>query len=170
MFLRLTRRELVLRGEPSAGVATKPSVAIETQTGTTSSVVSSFFKAKLQAIKEKQGQQDLKQDKILTQLTNIEELLYFALIMLKRMSPSKASNPHIPTLAATVGTLAQTPATEPNEFLSALVQPYVFRIKEKGVSSEGDPSASVAIKLSVATETQIRNTSSAVSSLFRLEL
>ena len=32
----------------------------------------------------------------------------------------------------------QKPLQETNEFLSAPVQPYVFKIKEKGVSIEGD--------------------------------
>ena len=58
---------------------------------------------------------------------------------------------------------------EPNEFLSAPVQPYVFRIKEKGVSSEGEQSADVTTEPSVATEI-LGTTTSAISSFFKAEL
>ena len=44
----------------------------------------------------------------------MEVLLYFALIMLKTMSPSEASDPHSSTpAAATVGTSTQTLVVEP---------------------------------------------------------
>ena len=56
--------------EQSAGVATEPSVATDAP-GTTTSTISSFFKAELRAIKEKQGLQDQKQDKVLTQLQSM---------------------------------------------------------------------------------------------------
>ena len=77
----------------------------------------------------------------------------------------------LPFLALIFGFLeSQKPLQEPNEFLSAPVQPYVFRIKERGVSSEREPSTGVATKPSVATETEPRTTSSVVFSFSRAEL
>ena len=49
---------------------------------------------------------------------------------------------------------SQKPLKEPNEFLSTPVQSYIFRMKEKSVGVEGEPSWGVAIELSIATETQ----------------
>ena len=43
----------------------------------------------------------------------MEKLLYFALIMLKRMSPSEASDPPICTSTTAAGTSTQPPVTEP---------------------------------------------------------
>ena len=45
---------------------------------------------------------------------------------------------------------SQKPLEEPNEFLSAFVQPYVFRLKEKGVVTQGEQESSVAIEEPVA--------------------
>ena len=48
----------------------------------------------------------------------------------------------------------QKPLQEPNEFLSAPVQPYVFQVKEKRVISEGEQDACVATEQPfVTTET-----------------
>ena len=49
--------------------------------------VQSFFRAKLRAIKEKQVQYDQKFDKTTAQLQQLEELLYYAIVMLKRGFP-----------------------------------------------------------------------------------
>ena len=38
---------------------------------------------------------------------------------------------------------SQKSLQEPNEFLSAFVQPYVFRLKEKGVVTEGKQESAV---------------------------
>ena len=66
---RVKEKGVIFKGEQDAGVATEqPSVAIKTQSRGSSSTVQSFFRSKLLAIKEKQGQQDQKQDKIITQL------------------------------------------------------------------------------------------------------
>ena len=76
-----------------------------------------------------------------------------------------------PFSALIVGLLeGQKPLQEHNEFLSVVVQPYVFRVKENGVISEGEQSAGVAMDPSVATESQPENTSSTVTSYFRVEL
>ena len=63
-MFRLKEKGVSGEGEQSTGVATEPSVATETL-GNTSSAISSFFRAELRAIKEKQVQHDLKQEKIL---------------------------------------------------------------------------------------------------------
>ena len=77
----------------------------------------------------------------------------------------------LPFLALIFGLLeCPKPLQEPNEFLSTPVLPYVFRIKENGVSTEGKPSTGVATEPFVATETPIRNTSSAMSSFFGAKL
>ena len=48
-------------------------------------------------------------------------------------------NKKLPFPALIFGLLeSQKPLQEPSEFLSAFVQPYVFRLKEKGVVSEGE--------------------------------
>ena len=111
-MFRIKEKRVSGEGEQSTGVATEPFLAIETP-GNISSCISSFFRAELRAIKQKQVQYDRKQEKILTQLASMDKLLYFALIMLKKMSPSEPSNPPIPTLALAAGTLSQAPTVEP---------------------------------------------------------
>ena len=51
----------------------------------------------------------------------------------------------------------QKPLKEPNEFLSALVQPYVFRMKEKSVGVEGEKIGGVATDPPVARESQVEH-------------
>ena len=65
----------------------------------------------------------------------------------------------------------QKPLHEPNEFLSTFVQPYVFRLKEKNVVTEGEQESVVATKKpSVATEAQPgASSSTVVQSFFRAE-
>ena len=93
----MKEKGVISEGEQDARVATEqPSVATETQPGGISLVVQSFFRTELRAIKEKQVQQDHKQDKIINQLQNMDELMYFALIMLKRISTSDLADPSIP--------------------------------------------------------------------------
>ena len=58
---------------------------------------------------------------------------------------------------------------EPNEFLSAHVLRYVFRLKEKSVGVEGEPSSGVAQEPSVATESQSTQPSFAMTSFFKNE-
>ena len=72
-----------------------------------------FFRSELRAIKETQGIQDLKQDKVLTQLQGMEELMYFALIMLKRISPQDPSDPPVTRPTAAAATISAQP--EPSE-------------------------------------------------------
>ena len=110
--------------------------------------MSSFFRAKLSAIKEKQGQQDPKQDKILTQLASMEELLYFSMIMLKRMILSEALDLPIPTLAA-VGTSAQPPVAEPP---AAVPQPFDPDVATE--SSEAKPKPPIAISSKAKTSSK----------------
>ena len=79
----------------------------------------------------------------------------------------------MPFLALIFGLLeGQKYLHEANEFLSGPMQLYVFRMKEKGVVTEGKQDACVATKLpSVATEAQPGgSSSSAVQSFFRAEL
>ena len=48
---------------------------------------------------------------------------------------------------------SQKPLQEPNEYLSAMLQPYVFRFKEKVVVIEGEQDSAIAIeKPSIAIE------------------
>ena len=49
---------------------------------------------------------------------------------------------------------SEKPLQEPNEFLSALILPYVFRLKEKSVGVEGEPPCGVATEPSVVIDTQ----------------
>ena len=65
---------------------------------------------------------------------------------------------------------SQKSLQEPNEFLSAPVMSYVFRLKEKSVGVEGKPSGGVATEPSVATKRQSAQPSSAMNSFFRSEL
>ena len=102
-MFRIKEKGVSSEGEQLACVATEFFIATETP-GNTSSAISSFFRVELHAIKEKQGQHDLKQDKIITQLANMEELLYFSLIMLKRLTLIELSDPPIPTPAAATAT------------------------------------------------------------------
>ena len=70
------------------------SVATEAQQGAnSSSVVQSFFRAELRAIKDKQVQQGQKLDKAIAQLQQIEEPLCYALLILKRTRPSDPAGP-----------------------------------------------------------------------------
>ena len=64
-MFRIKEKRVSGKGEQSASVATKTP-------GNTSSAISSFFRAELRAIKEKQGQHDLKHDKMVTQLASME--------------------------------------------------------------------------------------------------
>ena len=48
---------------------------------------------------------------------------------------------------------SQKPLQKPNEFLSAHVQPYILRLKEKSVGVVGKPSGGVATKPSVTIDT-----------------
>ena len=59
---------------------------------------------------------------------------------------------------------------DPNEFLSAPILPSVFRLKEKSVGVEEEPSCGVATEPFVATESQSTQPSFAVTSFFRSEL
>ena len=61
----------------------------------------------------------------------------------------------LPFLSLIFGLLeSQKPFQEPNELLLAPVQPYIFRLKEKTIGVEGEPSGGVATKPSVAIDTQ----------------
>ena len=58
----MKEKSVGVEGESPGGVAT------ETQITQPSSIVTSFFKSELHAIKEKQGVHDSKQDKVMAQL------------------------------------------------------------------------------------------------------
>ena len=55
MCLGSKKKGVISEGEQDAGVALKPSVATESQSVSSSFTEQSFFRAELQAIKEKQG-------------------------------------------------------------------------------------------------------------------
>ena len=104
----MKKKSVGVEGEPSGSVATEPSIATETQTAQPSSPVISFFRSELQAIREKQGVHDQRQDKVLDQLQSMEDLMYYAFIMLKCISPQEASDPPVPKPPPpAVGTLTQ---------------------------------------------------------------
>ena len=101
---RLKEKSAGVEGELSGGVATELSTATNSQSAQPYFVVNSFFRSELRAIKEKQGIQDQKQDKVLTQLQVMEDLMFFALIMLKRVNPQDPSDPLVTRPAVAVAT------------------------------------------------------------------
>ena len=98
---RMKEKGTVTKWDQDSAVATKkPSIATDAQQGPSSStVVQSFIRTELRAIKERQLQQDQKMDKASAQLKQIEELLCYILIILKRTSPTKPANPTVATEA-----------------------------------------------------------------------
>ena len=88
--------------------------------------------------------------------------IFFDLIMSHRYGNNISHKLPFPTLI--FGLMeGQKPLQEPYEFLSALMQQYIFKLKEKGVVSKGEQDARVATKQPyLAKETQPRGTSSAV--------
>ena len=138
-IFRLKEKSVGVEEEPSGGIATEPSVAIDTQSPQPSSAVTSFFRSELRAIKEKQGIQDEKQYKVLTQLQGIEDLMYFSLIMFKCISPQDLSNPPMTRPVAVVATTSAQ--LEPLEAPLAQSEPDFA-----SVPLEADPDPPVVIE------------------------
>ena len=99
--------------------------------------------------------------------------IFFDLIISHRCGQNMNQNLPFPSLI--FGLLeSQKPFQEPTEFLSTLVQPYMFRFKEKATMIEGEQDSTVATeKPSVATEDQPGAGSSSydvVQSFFKAKL
>ena len=95
--------------------------------------------------------------------------IIFDLIVLHRCEANMSQKLPFPSLI--FGLLeGEKPLQELNEFLSAPVQPYVFRMKEKSANVKRERSRDVAIGSPVATKTQKEQSSTVGTSCFSSKL
>ena len=89
--------------------------------------VQSFFRSELRAIKDKQVQYDQKLDKATAQLQQLEELMCYALVILKHTNPLDLAGPSNPVDPSIV-TKAPKANTEP--LVATIPQPIASSSKK----------------------------------------